>query len=64
MEQATDYRASGKDVSFEEGMRLRIGALVHERDMLEEEVRQLRAAVDLYVEIVRRLQVGEPRRAA
>ena len=35
-----------------------------ERDALNEEVRQLRAAVQLYTEVVRRLQVESPPRVA
>ena len=50
--------------SFEDGLSLRIGALVQERDELEEEIRQLRAAVQIYSEIVRRLQVNNAQRAA
>ncbi len=50
--------------TFEEGLRLRIGALLEERDALDEEVRQLRAAVQIYTEVVRRLQVAGPKRAA
>jgi hypothetical protein len=51
-------------VQFEDGLNLRIGALVQERDALEEEVRQLRAAVQIYSEIVRRLEVNNGLRAA
>ena len=51
-------------VSFEEGLRLRIGALLTEREILEEEVRQLRAAVHIYTEVVRRLEVDASRQAA
>jgi hypothetical protein len=47
---------------FEGGLPLRIGALLQERDALLEEVRQLRAAVQLYTEVVRRLRAnGQPR---
>jgi len=53
-----------KRASFEEGMRLRIGALLDERDQLQEEVRQLRAAVLIYTEVVRRLQISRSDRAA
>jgi hypothetical protein len=35
-----------------------------ERDVLEEEVRQLRAAVQIYSEVVRRLKAGDSQRAA
>jgi hypothetical protein len=49
---------------FEDGLSLRIGALIEERDALEEEIRQLRAAVQIYSEIVRRLQGNQSQRAA
>lgn len=51
-------------VSFEEGLRLRIGDLLAERETLEEEVRQLRAAVHIYTEVVRRLEGDATRQAA
>ena len=50
--------------TFEDGLSLRIGALVQERDELEEEIRQLRAAIQIYSEIVRRLQGNNAQRAA
>jgi hypothetical protein len=50
--------------SFEDGLRLRIGALLTERETLQEEVLQLRAALHIYSELVRRLEVGDRRRAA
>ena len=50
--------------SFEGGLRLRVGALLQERDELLEEVQQLRAAVQLYTEVVRRLQVENSQRVA
>ena len=50
--------------AFEDGLRLSIGALLRERDALDEEVRQLRAAVQIYSEVVRRLQVAGRRCAA
>jgi len=53
-----------KRASFESGMRLRIGALIQERDTLDEEVRQLRAAVQIYSEVVRRLEGNAPQRVA
>ncbi len=57
-------RPSENRASFEDGLNLRIGALVQERDELEEEIRQLRAAVQIYSEIVRRLEVNNAQRAA
>ncbi len=51
-------------IAFEDILRLRIGALIEERDALDEEVRQLRAAVQIYSEVVRRLEVAVPKRVA
>ncbi len=56
--------SSQKGASFEEGLQHRIGTLLSERDALEEEVRQLRAAVQIYSEVVRRLQLRHSQRAA
>jgi hypothetical protein len=61
---ASNSRSTATHASFEEGMRRQIGALLNERDVLEEEVRQLRAAVKIYTEVVRRLELGAQRRAA
>ena len=55
MKYSTPSRSLGDQVPFESGMRLHIDALIQERDALEEEVRQLRAAVQIYTEIARRL---------
>lgn len=44
-----------KSVSFERGLQTRIANLKQERELLEEEVRQLRAAVQVYTEVARRL---------
>ena len=57
-------RSPRNRAEFEDGLPLRIGALRRERDALNEEVRQLRAAVQLYTEVVRRLQVNSPPRVA
>jgi hypothetical protein len=51
-------------IAFEDVLRLRIGALIEERDALDEEVRQLRAAVQIYTEVVRRLEVAGSQRVA
>ena len=51
-------------IAFEDVLRLRIGALIEERDALDEEVRQLRAAVQIYTEVLRRLEVAGPQRVA
>jgi len=49
---------------LEDGLPLRIGTVREERDALYEEVRQLRAAVQLYTEVVRRLQIDSQKRVA
>lgn len=48
-----------KQVSFERGLQTRIANLKQERELLEEEVRQLRAAVQVYTEVARRLSATE-----
>lgn len=46
-------------------IRWRVAALLAEREQMQEEIRQLNAAVQVYTEIVRRLESGAaPRRAA
>lgn len=55
--------ASRRGNSWEKGMRQSIGSLLSERDVLQEEIRQLRAAVHIYTEIVRRLQAGRAQQA-
>ena len=60
----SDCQLSGKCATFECGLNLHTAALLLERDLLREEVRQLRAAVQLYTEVVRRLQVKNAQRAA
>ena len=57
-------RARRAHVTFERVVRHHLGALMHEQEALHEEVKQLRAAVQIYAEVVRRLQVTGPRRAA
>ena len=57
-------RSRTNRASFESGLHLRIGALLKERDTLQEEVRQLRAAVRIYTEVVRRLRAQGPQRVA
>lgn len=61
---ASTVRPRKDRIAFEDILRLRIGALIEERDALDEEVRQLRAAVQIYSEVVRRLEVAGPKRAA
>jgi len=58
------FRPRKNRIAFEDMLRLRIGALIEERDALDEEVRQLRAAVQIYTEVVRRLEVTGTRRIA
>jgi len=58
-------RPANKHLSIDEGLRLRIQTLLTERETLQEEVRQLSAAVAIYREVVRRMESGqEPLRAA
>jgi hypothetical protein len=57
-------RSGRNRTAFEDGLPLHIGALLQERDALYEEVRQLRAAVQLYTEVVRRLQIDSQPRVA
>jgi hypothetical protein len=46
-------------------IRSRLATLLAEREQMQEEIRQLSAAVQVYTEIVRRLESGvSPRRAA
>ena len=47
--------AAHKNISLEEGWRIQIRILLSERDDMQEEIRQLRATVKIYQEIVRRL---------
>ena len=51
-------------IAFEDLLRLRIGQLIEERDALDEEVRQLRAAVQIYTEVLRRLEIAGPQQVA
>jgi hypothetical protein len=60
----TRSRSPRNRAAFEDGLPLHIGALLQERDALCEEVRQLRAAVQLYTEVVRRLQLNSRPRVA
>ena len=61
---ASRPRSRRNRTAFEDGLPLHIGVLLQERDALSEEVRQLRAAVQLYTEVVRRLQVDSQQRVA
>jgi plasmid stability protein len=53
---ATRIRTAPKHRSIEDGLRVQLRNLLQERDLLQEEVRQLRASVQLYAEVVRRLE--------
>jgi hypothetical protein len=61
---ASNSRTPRNRASFEGGLRLSVRALLKERDALHEEVQQLRAAVQLYMEVLRRLEVESPERVA
>jgi hypothetical protein len=43
-----------QSVPFEQGIQARIASLKDEREQLEEEIRQLRVAVQIYTEVARR----------
>jgi len=45
-----------KSIPFEAGLRLQVQAMLEERENLLEEVRQLRAAVQIYSAVAQRLQ--------
>jgi hypothetical protein len=49
-------RTVRRDTSLEEGLRIQIRSLLSERAETQEEIRQLRATVKIYAEIVRRLE--------
>jgi len=49
-------RSLKRRITIHEGLYTRIGALLIERDELREEIRQLNASVQIYGEIVRRLE--------
>ncbi len=61
---ASTSRPRRNRIAFEDILRLQIGALIEERDELDEEVRQLRAAVQIYTEVLRRLEDSGPQRVA
>jgi hypothetical protein len=53
---ATDPHTNRKHVPFQDGLRIQLRSLLVEREDLREEIRQLRASVQIYAEIVRRLE--------
>ena len=59
-------RSPRRQVSFDEGLSANVRALLAEREKLQEEIRQLEAALRIYAELVRRLERadGRPVRAA
>lgn len=61
----TSYSRTPRNrASFEGGLRLSVRSLLKERDALQEEVQQLRAAVQLYTEVLRRLEIESAQRVA
>lgn len=57
MQQPTTFlnkQATRTSVPFENGIQARIASLKEERERLEEEIRQLRVAVQIYTEVARR----------
>jgi len=50
-------RTAPRHRSIEDGLRIQLRTLHQENDCLREEVRQLRASVQLYAEVVKRLEV-------
>ena len=44
------------EISIDEGWRIHVHTLLSERDDMLEEIRQLRASLQIYAEIVRRLE--------
>jgi hypothetical protein len=49
-------RTAPRHRSIEDGLHIQLRTLHQENDFLREEVRQLRASVQLYAEVVRRLE--------
>lgn len=60
----TPRHTSTGPIPMAEITRRRMTALLAEREAMQEEIRQLSAAVQVYAEIVRRMECAEPRRAA
>jgi uncharacterized membrane protein YjjP (DUF1212 family) len=61
----TTRHTSMRQIPMTDDIRWRMAALLAEREQMQEEIRQLSASVQLYSEIVRRLESGAaPRRAA
>ena len=54
-------RHPAKQIPISGGVRRQVAALLVERAQLQEEIRQLNATVQIYAEIVRRLESGDPR---
>ncbi len=49
-------RTARTNTSLDEGLRIQIRSLLRERAETQEEIRQLRATVKIFAEIVRRLE--------
>jgi len=60
----THRQTSTSLIAIADGPRRRLAALLAEREAMREEIRQLSAAVQVYTEIVRRMESAAPRRAA
>ena len=58
------HRVSPRQTPISDDVRGRVASLLSERDQLREEIKQLSATVQIYSEIVRRLEAGASRRAA
>jgi len=54
-------RHPAKQIPIGGGFRRQVAALLVERAQLQEEIRQLNATVQIYAEIVRRLESDDPR---
>lgn len=52
------HTAKTKRVCGHEPKRMHIDSMLRQRQELEEEVRQLRAAVQIYTEVIRRLKIA------
>jgi hypothetical protein len=52
-----------RNTSIADGSWRRMAALLAEREAMREEIRQLSAAVQVYADVVRRMESAAPRRA-
>ena len=61
MQQQNNFRGTqmiDNSIPFERGIQARINSLKQEREQLEEEIRQLKVAVQIYTEVARRRAVA------